>query len=120
MINSNRLFVPLATEPFVWFESGNKSWELRKYGRQFTEKTVYEGRRVELRCGYSDPNRSIWGTISKVEKSKTIEDFFTEIDFSIVIPVAQSNFHAIQIAKTILGINDNNEFIFLGFEVRLD
>lgn len=55
----DRLFVPLNKEPFEDFKSKGKTYELRSYGRNFTEKFVYKGRDVELRKGYS--GESLWG-----------------------------------------------------------
>jgi len=48
----DRLFVPLNKEWYNLFAAGKKKWEIRGYGPRFNEKTVKEGRLVELRKGY--------------------------------------------------------------------
>jgi len=65
MKEQNRLFVPMGKEAFLDFRDNGKEVELRKYGRNFTERTVFLGRRVELRLGYSG-SESMWGTIGQV------------------------------------------------------
>jgi hypothetical protein len=60
-----RLFVPLSKEPYLDFKNNGKQVEIRKYGRNFTEKTVFSGRRVELRLGYSGNSR-MYGNIEEV------------------------------------------------------
>ena len=52
------------SEPFEDFLHNGKSYELRGYGRNYTEKQVYEGRKVELRRGYSGASQ--WGVIGEV------------------------------------------------------
>lgn len=116
----DRIFVPLSREPYAWFESGEKVWELRKYGRQFTEKHIYPGRRVELRRGYSDASRTLWGTIERVEKAVGIEDFFDKVPYSRVIPVAKSRADAAMMAKEILGIGEDPQVPLVGFMVSVD
>ena len=51
-MNVPRVFIPLSTAPYNWFESGIKMWELRRYGRQYTERNIEKNKIVELRCGY--------------------------------------------------------------------
>src|SRR5258708_2524794 len=72
---SDRLFVPLADQPFAWFRSGHKKWELRRFGRQYTLKHVRVGRRVELRRGYRGPD-VLWGEILDVVEANGVDDFF--------------------------------------------
>jgi hypothetical protein len=116
----DRIFVALSREPYAWFESGEKVWELRKYGRQFTEKHIYPGRRVELRRGYSDASRTLWGTIQRVEKAVGIEDFFDKVPYSDVIPVAKNRADAAMMAKEILGIGEDPQVPLVGFMVSVD
>lgn len=80
----NRLFVPLKTEFFNHFK-GEKEWELRGINRQFNEDTVFEGRKVELRRGYST-NDSIWGEITDVETFQSVEKITEEIDHEKISP----------------------------------
>lgn len=110
----DRLFVPLADRPFSWFRSGEKKWELRRLGRQYTLKHVRIGRLVELRRGYKGPD-ALWGEILNVIEASNIENFFNEVDFKDVIPVADSREHAIQIATDILKVDRTTPV--LGFAV---
>jgi hypothetical protein len=113
-----RLFVPLARDPFRWFEEGRKQWELRRYGRQYTERHVKAGKRVELRYGYSS-QRSLWGFIRDTLTAKSITDFFAQVDYRLVIPIAESRDQAIEIASRILKVRENEIAVF-AFRVELD
>lgn len=62
---TDRLFVPLNTEPYRWYEAGDKDIELRGVDARFNPDTVRSGRRVELRRGYSTDD-SLWGEIGDV------------------------------------------------------
>jgi ASC-1-like (ASCH) protein len=93
--------VPLATEPFRWFESGKKKWELRKYGKQYTEKNIFSGREVELRRGYNTTD-SLWGRLGEVLVVDSLEDLFLKVDFEKIIPVAASHEEAIKRCLEIL------------------
>jgi len=114
-----RVFVPLSREPFLWFEGGNKQWELRKYGRQYTERHVRVGRRIELRHGYRS-KRSLWGVITAIIRAGSIRDFFDLVDYRIVIPTAESREDAIHIAEKILRIPEKTEIPVLAFRVELN
>lgn len=46
------LFIPLKTEYYEAFESGEKGTEYRKYGPRWNEETCYAGRPVILSKGY--------------------------------------------------------------------
>lgn len=111
----DRLFVPLAEEPFNWFCSGEKKWELRRFGRQYTPKHVRKGRRVELRRGYRGPE-ALWGEILDVIQANGMDDFFNQVPFEEVIPVATSREQAIKIATDILRVDLKTPL--LGFAVR--
>lgn len=113
---SDRLFVPLAGEPFTWFQRGQKRWELRRYGRQFTERHVITGRSVELRHGYRS-TASLWGSIVQVTIADNVKRFFELVPFREVIPVADSVEEAIAIANRILGTDGPAPV--LGFKVEL-
>src|SRR5262245_24971523 len=90
---TDRLFVPLAKQPFAWFRSGQKKWELRRFGRQYTRKHVRVGRLVELRRGYKGPD-ALWGEILDVVEANSVDDFYNKVHFKEVIPVANSREHA--------------------------
>jgi hypothetical protein len=106
--------VPLADQPFAWFRSGKKKWELRRLGRQYTQRHVRVGRRVELRRGYRGPD-VLWGEILAVIEANGIEDFFEKVDFKDVVPVADSREDAVRIATEILRIDSTTPL--LGFAV---
>jgi ASC-1-like (ASCH) protein len=119
-ISSDRLFVPLSADPYKWFSDGKKRWELRRYGRQYTEKHVWVNRRVELRHGYSDPSRSIWGTIVDVHSDDNLKDFFDKVPYNQVIPVANNLDEAIAISEEILKLPSDGSVPLLAFEVAID
>jgi len=52
------LFVPLKTQYYEEFVSGNKDTEYRKYGRGWNEKTCRIGREVVISNGYGKYRRS--------------------------------------------------------------
>jgi hypothetical protein len=110
----DRLFVPLAHQPFRWFQSGEKKWELRRFGRQYTPKYVRVGRRVELRKGYRGPD-ALWGKILDVIQAKNVDDFFNKVPFKDVIPVADTREDAVKIAIHILNVDSDTPL--LGFAV---
>lgn len=116
MTLGRRLFVPLATQPFRWFQSGNKQWELRRYGRQYTETHLTPGRRVELRRGYGNPKEALWGTLLEQHRAGSVEEFFDKVPYEQVIPAAESRSHAERLAREILG----GGFDVIGFRVKID
>lgn len=61
------LFIPLKTEYYQKFESGEKRDELRAYGIRWNEKTCVIGRPVTLSKGYGKQNR-ISGVITGFKK----------------------------------------------------
>ena len=108
----DRLFVPLNTGPFEDFQHNGKTYELRGYGRQYTEKHVYAGRKVELRKGYS--GQSLWGMIGNVE-SGGLEQVLRKVGFKKIVPNAKSKAEAVKEICEILGRKDK----YLAFEVIL-
>jgi hypothetical protein len=112
----DRLFVPLASEPFYWFLGGRKRWELRRLGRQYTPRHVKVGRPVELRRGYSS-KQALWGRITNVVQADDLCEFFQKVPYQQVIPVAQSLDEAIGIANSILDLKENTRV--LGFEIGI-
>ncbi len=115
---NDRLFVPLATEPFRWFCSGNKLWELRKLGRQYTLEHVRPGRNVELRRGYGDPKAAIWGAIVDVVQAANVVAFFEVVPWWAVLPESDTLDHAIEQAIKILKIDDPGKTPVLGFRIE--
>jgi hypothetical protein len=110
----DRLFVPLASEPFDWFIRGEKKWELRKFGRQYTPKHVRVGRQVELRRGYRNKD-ILRGTIVEVIEAHSLEELFARVPFREVIPTASSVSDAVAVAGRIL--NSGSAAHFLAFSV---
>lgn len=51
------LFVPLASDPYTSFETGNKTVEVRQYGPRWNARTVKPGRAVTLSKGYGVKHR---------------------------------------------------------------
>ena len=115
----DRVFVPLSAEPYSWFDSGKKTWELRKAERQFTETHLRPGRDVELRRGYSDAGTALWGRIIDVVRAKSVEEFFRLVPHSVVIPTAASEEEAVETAKKILKLENGSSKDVIGFEIRL-
>ena len=109
-----RLFVPLAKEPFVDFEVKGKSVEIRKYGRNYTEKTVFPGRRVELRLGYSG-NGELWGNVDEVLIG-SLEQIFQHFDLMSVEPNAVDVSSAITENIEMLGFSEK----YIGFSIKID
>jgi hypothetical protein len=91
----NRLFVPLSSEPFNWFRSGQKRWELRRYGRQYTPAHLTPGRRVELRRGYRSQEDALWGRVAHMVEATSLAAFFEKVPFHLVIPIARSREEAL-------------------------
>lgn len=108
----DRLFVPLKTEHYLAFESGEKDVELRGYGNQFNDDTVYPGRRVELRRGYSTDD-SLWGTIEEVHRIWTIEAIPTWFRKRIRPDATRDEF--LESVDDLLG--DYNRFIAFGVSI---
>ena len=115
----DRLFVPLSSEPFRWFESGKKRWELRRYGRQYTERNIIPGRVVELRRGYQAGAGSLWGMIVEVVQAPSLDAFFDIVPYSDVIPPSQSREEAQRTAAEILNVAQTDSPV-LGFRVVLE
>lgn len=112
MERKDRLFVPLAREPFVDFLSNGKLVEIRKYGRNFTEKTVFTGRKVELRLGYSGGGK-IWGSIEEV-KIASLEEIIGYYGPEITEPQTASIREAVESNKEILGDAEK----YIGFKIQ--
>ncbi len=106
----DRLFVPLNTEPFEDFKHNGKTFELRSYGRQYTEKYVYTGRKVELRKGYS--RESLWKSIGKVETG-TLEEILTKISYKKITPKAKTAEESKNMISEVLGFKGK----YIAFEV---
>ena len=95
-----RLFVPLKAEPFGWFESGAKEWEIRRNAGAFALERLTIGQRVELRRGYTGD--SLWGTISELQEGLAAE-ILGRIPFESIIPTASTAEDAALFINDLLG-----------------
>jgi hypothetical protein len=86
------LFIPLKTEYYNQFASGEKTEELRKYGGRWNEKTCRLGRKVTLSKGYGKHARMegvIWkfkvqhGSTFGSQYKQAIKDVFGTLDIYI-------------------------------------
>lgn len=73
------LFVPLRTEWFRAFESGEKTVEYRAYGPRWNETTCYVGRPVTLSHGYSGARLSTEIYIVEVLRAECAPDVARKI-----------------------------------------
>lgn len=91
-IEMKPLFIPLKREYFNAFTSGEKTDELRRYGKRWNERTCAPGRLVILSLGYGKKNR-LGGVIRRFKKQhgttfgstykKAIEVVFGTLDIDI-------------------------------------
>ncbi len=114
-----RLFVPLSSEPYTWFESGKKEWELRRYGRQYTDNNIKVGRLVELRQGYSNPENALWGIIVDSKICDTLSDVFGSINYKKILPTAENQEKANESAADILNLGKHTDSKFIAFKVKI-
>lgn len=115
-----RLFVPLAKEPFRWFQSGAKLWEVRRSRGAYSANNVRVGRRVELRRGYRASSPSLWATVTEVEVAPTLRIMMRRIPFNEAIPEALNCSTAVEEAASILRVSPDEEVGIIAFRVRLD
>jgi len=108
----DELFVPLNSEAFYWFRDKGKSYELRVYGKKWTEKNIFEARAVELRRGYNTGDK-IKGKVGAIVIG-SIYHIFDEIPFSKIVPVAESQEEAIQQVDNIL---NGRKGKYIAFEI---
>lgn len=106
----DRLFTPLSSEPYEDFKSRGKLVEVRKVSPNFNRKTVYVGRRVELRKGYS--GESINGVITHVLEG-TLKDIFDFYGLEKIEPRFNTIIEAIEDNEALLGIAEK----YIGFEI---
>lgn len=111
--DADRLFVPLNTEPFRWYEAGEKDVELRGVNANFNFDTVQPGRRAELRHGYSGD--SLWGEIGEVWSVPAIGLVPHHVDHWRIVPEVDTPTF-IDRAHDLLGDYDH----YVAFEVDLD
>jgi|SRR3989338_6354171 len=106
------LHVVLAYKPFDEFEGGRKTFEIRKCRGNFSENKVYEGRRVQLRRGYTQT--TISGRIGRVVTGN-LEEIFEQVNHKLIVPISLSPEHSKAIISTYLKIENGEKYI--AFEV---
>lgn len=115
-VQLDRLFVPLSSDPYEWFEDGTKQWELRRTVGQFGTSHIYHGRMVELRHGYST-GRSMWGVIREVRVANSIDHVFSQVPYHQIIPTAQDESEAFEVVEDILGTSNSSLDSLIAFRV---
>lgn len=65
-MESKPLFIPLKREYYEQFESGEKTYEIRRHGPRWHKGTCWEGRKAVVSLGYGKKNR-INMVVKKVE-----------------------------------------------------
>jgi hypothetical protein len=111
------LVVALTDEAFAWFRAGEKSWEVRRRGRQFNENDVATGRAVALRRGFR-ADGGMTGRIERVVQAASVEAFLDTVPYHEVVPVAESRDEAVAIAKRLLGPGAPSAVI--GFRIEIE
>ncbi len=109
----DRVFIPLAKEPFFDFKLYGKTYELRRLERQWTEKNVRTGRHATVSCGYSGAR--LEGTIGLVIIG-SLNEIFREVDFKKIEPRAKTVREAINENLKTLGRAKR----YIAFEVKFD
>jgi len=115
-----RLFVPLAREPYGWFLSGAKRWEVRRQQGTFALRNVTIGRRVELRRGYRDFTSSIWGTVTDVVTDTSLTELLHHLPLSEVVPNTTDYLAALRTVAGILRIDPSGNVGVVAFRISLD
>ena len=80
-----RLFIPLCSDPFTWFETGEKEWELRKQSKRFNPENIEIGSYVELRRGYVAKNGVSWGRVTDCKTFSSFKDVFSSIPYHKIV-----------------------------------
>lgn len=111
----DRLFVPLRSRYWYAFADGEKDIELRGVNDQFNANTVYSGRPVELRRGYSTDD-SLWGLIGAVWFFGSITSVADDLDYRRIAPDERNQGVFITKAKEMLDQYDR----YVAFEVNFD
>ncbi len=93
MIDEKPLFIPLRTEWFRKFESGEKDVEFRAYGPRWNEKTCRVGRLATVSHGYSGARlaRRVESVLIVSRHSAPVEarDIFPNADRIIAISLVK-------------------------------
>lgn len=81
----DRLFVPLNSEPYHYFDVRMKEWEARAVKGQYNRDQVRVGREVELRKGYST-DESLWGVIDERRFYDSIPEMVGDVGHDKILP----------------------------------
>ncbi len=101
-MNTPPLFVPLKGIHYDAFANGKKTFELRRYGRQWTEKNIYFGRNVTISYGYGKQCR-LHGFIDGPFVFDNVELAFKKHHWSRILPFAGSLEKALDQAYKFVG-----------------
>jgi hypothetical protein len=102
----NRLFVAVSNKIYNYFIDGSKKWELRGVCPNFNSKTVYTGRKVEVRSGYSI-GQSLWGRIGRVYENKSLNKLLYYVNYKEIIPYVITEMGALNEINRIMGQKDS-------------
>ncbi len=112
-----RLFIPLCTEPFIWFETGKKEWELRKCSHVFNPDNIYIGETVELRRGYIAKNGVIWGKVTDCKTFTSLKEVFSDIPYNRIV-VAEDEMKAAQYICSLMDISFDGLSDFVAIRIE--
>ena len=112
-----RLFIPLCTDPFNWFESGEKEWELRKKSKQFNPDSIEIGSYVELRRGYVAKNGVSWGRVIDCKTFSSLKDVFASIPYQRIVR-ADNEEKAVDYVCTLLEIMPDTQVELVAIKIE--
>ena len=112
-----RLFIPLCSDPFNWFLSGEKEWELRKQSGQFNPDRIEIGSYAELRRGYSAKNGICWGKVTDCKSFTSLKDVFSVIPYQKIIK-ASSLTDAKDYTCGLLGISYDSQVDLVAIKIE--
>lgn len=100
VIQSTRLFLPLTSQAFEWYNL-NKNVEVRKFKGRFKNILERKYQFVELRKGYS--GASIFAPITEIVVFENCDALFDKIAYKRVVPVATSRMEAEKLVYDYVG-----------------
>ena len=112
-----RLFIPLCSDPFNWFETGEKEWELRKKSKQFNPDYIEIGSYVELRRGYIAKNGVSWGRVTDCKAFSSLNDVFALIPYNKIVR-ADSTEYAVDYVCALLEISPDTQVDLVAIKIE--
>lgn len=112
-----RLFIPLCSDPFNWFESGEKEWELRKKLKQFNPNNIEIGSYVELRRGYVAKNGVSWGRVIDCKTFSSLKDVFASIPYQKIVRADNAE-QAVDYVCNLLGISPDTQVDLVAIKIE--